>query len=266
MVTNLITENASNTFLIGRNLEISNIIETLLRVEKPNVIITGEPGVGKTALINHLAYLIANDLVPEELKGYSLSEINLNDLLAGDGYRGVFEKKVQDLLVSATNKGKVILFMDEFHVAESLGKMQNGQTPGLGNSLKPYLTRGDIRIIGATTNDEYNEMTDKALLRRFRRIIIGEPNEEACNQIIQKCLERYNTRKIKVSDSKIVEKIFRTTMQIDGFNPDKITDITDIMFAKTRMNNVELLDAATVDLYLKQIVESKANQGSMMKL
>lgn len=257
MTTNLTAVNRDRkSVLIGRDDEIAETIETLLRVEKPNVILTGEAGVGKTALVNHLAYLIANGLVPDELKGYSVTEVNLNDLLAGDGYRGVFEKKVQDLVNQAVQKGQVILFMDEFHVAETLGQMANGQTPGLGNALKPHLTRADVRIIGATTNDEYNQMKDKALLRRLRRIVLSEPNEEACMKIAEVCIAKYNTRSIKFPDS-LAYQFYQASLTFQGVNPDKIVDLADITFAKARIRNMNKLDIKSAKEFISQIVASK---------
>jgi ATP-dependent Clp protease ATP-binding subunit ClpA len=223
---------------------------TLLRHEKPNAILIGEPGVGKTSIIHNAAYLIANKLCPSALEGFKILEVNTNNLLAGPGYRGVTEEKFQRMIDSAVSSGKVILFMDEFHTVEHLGEMANGQTPGLGNTLKPYLTRPNFRVVGCTTIADFNKMTDKALLRRFFKIEIQEPNDKAITQIITKCLQIYG-RGIKFKKS-IIADILSYSKTLDGFNPDKAKDITDFVCSYCKLKNHDTLDSAKLVKFFDQ--------------
>lgn len=236
MKTNLtkMYANGNNPGIIGRDKETELLFLTMLRHEKPNAILVGEPGVGKTSIIHNAAYLIANDLCPDALKGFQIIEINTNALLAGPGYRGVVEQKFQDIINESLSSGKTILFMDEFHTVEHLGEMANGQTPGLGNTLKPYLTRPDFRVVGATTTAEFSTINDKALLRRFFKINVTEPNDEAITAIIKACLGKYGHG---VTFKKgVVPKVLELSKTMDGYNPDKAKDIVDFVcsFAKLR--------------------------------
>jgi ATP-dependent Clp protease ATP-binding subunit ClpA len=244
MFTNLTAQYANNNDpqIKGREIEINNLFLTLLRHEKPNALLVGEPGVGKTSIINQLAYLIANGQCPNELKGFQVIEVNTNALISGDGYRGVIEKKFQDMIDNAIRKGKIILFMDEFHTVENLGKMANNSTPGLGNTLKPYLTRGDFRLIGATTYKEAAEITDKALLRRFSKITVGEPDDFVTKEIIKICYNKYiGSNKIKV-DPSVIDLTYDLSITLEGLNPDKAKDIVDIIVANAKLTNTSTID------------------------
>ena len=269
MYTNLTSlyANGNSPEIKGRDLEIQNLFLTLLRHEKPNALLLGEPGVGKTALIHQLAYLIANNVCPEKLKGFNVIEVNPNALISGDGYRGVIEKKFQDMIDSAISRGKVILFMDEFHTIESLGKMANNSTPGLGNTLKPYLTRGDFRVVGATTNEEAKLLTDKALLRRFSKISVGEPDNEVVQTIIKICYKKFiGECAIKV-DPAVIKLTYDLSTSIEGLNPDKAKDIVDIIVANAKVTETSKITEAfaskTFDLYFlklnAKVVEEKNN-------
>lgn len=243
--------------LVGRDHIISSIFETLLRIEKPNVILTGEPGVGKTAIVEYIKYLIEQESVPKGLLGYKVSFLNLNDLLAGPGYRGSFEQRCKDVFREYLGTS-TILFIDEFHAAENMGSMSEGQAPGFGNFLKPIITKSDIRIIGATTNKEYEEMTDAALKRRFRRINVPEPSEQETKRIINSRLDWFNREQLKIEGRPtLIDEIYTLSSKLTGFNPDKAVDITDIMFAKARLNGDQRLDAATWQEYLGQIFQLK---------
>lgn len=241
MFKNLTTEyaNSNKPNLEGREQELRNIFLTLLRNEKPNVLLLGEPGVGKTALIHQLAFLIANNQCPEKLKGYQVIEVNPNALISGDGYRGVIEKKFQDMIDSALKKEKTILFMDEFHTIENLGCMANGSTPGLGNTLKPYLTRGDFRVIGATTFREGGEIKDKALLRRFNKIVVGEPDKNLILEIIKSCFKKYIGDSLIKVDSECIEEVYNLSLTLEGNNPDKAKDVTDVVVANAKLSETQ---------------------------
>lgn len=232
--------NGLNPNILGRDLDIEKVLLTLLRYEKPNVLLVGEPGVGKTALVHQLAYLIANALCTPELRGYEILEVYTNDLLSGEGYRGVTEQRFEDLITEAKKGGKTITYFDEFHTVQNLGRMSNNSTPGLGNALKPHLLDGSMRVIGSTTNEELRQLTDKALLRRFSIINVGEPSEEACKVIINNCLLRYATNagiKELGIESGAVDKIYDYSLQLQGYNPDKVKDIVDIVVASLRLHS-----------------------------
>lgn len=246
--------------VIGRDNEMFQIILSLTRIQKGNVLLVGEPGVGKTALVHQLAWLINQQVVPQELWGYTVVEINTNALLAGPGYRGVVEDKFQKLIDDTLTKKKVILFFDEFHTVESLGEMSNGSTPGLGDTLKPYLTRSDFRVIGATTNEAVKEIKDSALLRRFNMINVPEPEKEACLMIIENLIERYNTRKVSITCSSIAEDFYNLSLSLPGFNPDKCKDIVDLFFAFTKMKDISLIDSTLVEWFSDNYVSKSFSQ------
>jgi len=243
MRTNLtkLYANGNNPLVIGRESEIELLFLTLMRHEKPNVLLHAEPGVGKTAIVHQLAYLIANNLCPEELKGFQVIEINTNSLIAGPGYRGVTELKFQELIDETLAHGKTILFFDEFHTVEKLGELASGQTPGLGNTLKPYLTRPDFRVIGATTSKELQQISDKALLRRFFKVILTEPTDEALRVIIEKCICKYG-KGLKFTKD-IINKILELSKTIEGYNPDKAKDITDFICSYAKLKKIERVDS-----------------------
>lgn len=234
--------NGENPNIIGREKELQLVMLTLMRREKPNPLLISEPGVGKTAMAHLLAYHIANGLVPDQLKGFQVIEINTNGLLAGPGYRGVFEERVQQLIDESINDGKTIFFIDEFHTVENLGGMASGQSPGMGNTLKPYLTRPDFRVMGATTNQEFSEIKDKALLRRFFKIQITEPTDEALRAIIRVCLKEYGSG-LRFKTSEVIEKILLLSKSLDGHNPDKVKDISDFACSYAKMNGITEIDA-----------------------
>lgn len=236
--------NGENPNIIGRDDETEMLFLTLLRHEKPNALLVGEPGVGKTSMIHHIAYLIANDMAPAQLRGFQVIEINTNALLSGPGYRGTTELKFEELINNALNKGKLILFFDEFHTVTHLGEMANGQTPGLGNTLKPYLTRPDFRVIGGTTNDELKKIDDKALLRRFFKINIGEPNDEAVMSIITSCIKKYGSG-LKVA-KEVLPEILTLSKSMDGYNPDKCKDICDYICSLARLKGEKTIDVKSL--------------------
>jgi ATP-dependent Clp protease ATP-binding subunit ClpA len=255
--------NGNNPDIIGRDKELDLLFLTLLRHEKPNALLLGEAGVGKTSIVHLAAYLIANNLCPSQLKGFQILEINSNAILAGPGYRGVTEEKFQNVINNALSNGKTILFMDEFHTIEHLGEMANGQTPGLGNTLKPYLTRPDFRVIGATTLEDFSRLTDKALLRRFFKIEIGEPNDEAVKNIITLCLKNYG--KGITFKKGTVDKILELSKTLDGFNPDKAKDITDFVCSYCKLKDIDVVDEATLSKFFDQYFMMKVKQVQIQK-
>lgn len=256
--------NGNNPNIEGRDNELNHLFLTLLKQEKPNALLIGNPGNGKTSIVHQLAYRIANQLCPKELVGFKVIEVNTNALLSGDGYRGVTEKKFDEMIQGVLKQGKVILFIDEFHTAENLGKMANGSTPGLGNTLKPFLTRGDFRMIGATTLEELATIEDKALLRRFTKINVGELAENPVKKIIEICYKKYlgDNSVIKV-DKKVIDRTYNLSLTLEGSNPDKAKDIVDVVvanakFTETKLINVDFLEQ-TFDTYFLVIKKPKIN-------
>ena len=245
--------------ILGRDKEVELAFLTLMRHEKPNVLLTGEAGVGKTSIVHQLAYLIANDLCPDPLKGFQLIEINTNSLLAGPGYRGVTEQKFDDIIQQSLSNGKTILFFDEFHTVESLGQMANGQTPGLGNTLKPYLTRPDFRVIGATTISESKTINDKALLRRFFNITVNEPTDEAVLTIIESCIHHYG-KGLKFK-KEIIPQILDLSKTMDGYNPDKAKDITDFVCSYAKMKSLKSVNTNQVSEFFDTYFLLKKEQS-----
>ena len=241
-ITNLTEINyKNNPNIIGRDTEIYRIWLNLLKKEKPNILLLGEPGNGKTSLIHQISYLISNKLCPELLHGFQVFELNINDLISGDGYRGVTEKKFNDAIQLVLGK-KAILFIDEFHTVQNAGCMANGSTPGLGNTLKPFLTRGDFRVIGATTNKESSLITDNALLRRFTKINVGPLSSNMVKTVIKTSFIRYiGNTKINV-DASCIDLVYDLSLSIDGVNPDKAKDIVDLVVANAKLNSLDYIN------------------------
>jgi ATP-dependent Clp protease ATP-binding subunit ClpL len=181
--------------------------------------------------------------------------VNTNALISGDGYRGVIEKKFQDMISQAIAKKNVIFFFDEFHTVFNLGRMADGQTPGLANTLKPYLTRGDFRVIGATTHDEISQVKDKALLRRFSKQVVGEPDDNTMLAVIKNCFIKFiGASKIKVREN-VFQQVYDLSLSLPGLNPDKSKDIVDLVVADCKMNEIDMINpeviSTTFDLFFK---------------
>ncbi|MFZ8861216.1 MAG: AAA family ATPase, partial [Thermocrinis sp.] len=190
--------------VIGREKEINQVIEVLLRKSKNNPVLVGDPGVGKTAIVEGLAQRIVNKEAPTELQDKEIITIDMGSLVAGSKYRGEFEERLKALLEEVKQKSNIILFIDELHTVVGAGKAEGSLDAG--NMLKPALARGEIRLIGATTVDEYRKHIEKdlALERRFQPIYVDEPSEEETIEILKGLRPRLeNHHKVKISDSAI---------------------------------------------------------------
>ncbi|PRQ98781.1 ATP-dependent Clp protease ATP-binding subunit [Borreliella burgdorferi] len=228
--------------LIGRSQELSRLIRVILRKHKSNPILFGEPGVGKTVLIQGLAYKIKIENVPKDLIGYEIYSLDIGRLVSGTKYRGDLESRVNRVLDFLSSRKKVMLFIDEIHMIVGAGATSFGSMD-ISNLLKPILTLGKIKFIGATTEYEYRKffLKDKALMRRFQSIELKEPNfEDAYNilQEIKKDYERYHN--VEYTDEAIQACILMSQKYIkDRFLPDKAFDILDELGSKFKLENIK---------------------------
>ncbi|WKC90754.1 AAA family ATPase [Borreliella carolinensis] len=246
--------------LIGRNRELSRLIQVILRKHKSNPILFGEPGVGKTVLIQGLAYKIKTENVPKDLIGYEIYSLDIGRLISGTKYRGDLESRVNRVLDFLSSRKKVILFIDEIHMIVGAGATSFGSMD-ISNLLKPILTLGKIKFIGATTEYEYRKffLKDKALMRRFQSIEIKEPNfEDAYNilQEIKKDYEKYHN--VEYTDEAIRACILMSQKYIkDRFLPDKAFDILDELGSKFKLESIKrIITKEDVCDLIKSIVGS----------
>ena len=228
--------------VIGRVKELEDIINVLAKRFKSNVLMVGDPGVGKTAIVDGLAQAIINDEVPEFLKGHELYSLEIGALLAGSKYRGDFEEKVKQVIDALNTKKKAILFIDEAHTMSGAGSSNSGG-PDFANMIKPAITKGTLKVIASTTWEEYYESfeKDRALMRRFYRIGIDEPTHDATIRILSGLSSRLNDfHEVNITDEAIKASVEMATRYItDRKNPDKSIDLLDAACAKQRvaMNN-----------------------------
>ncbi|HTK00242.1 MAG TPA: ATP-dependent Clp protease ATP-binding subunit [Bordetella sp.] len=225
--------------VIGRAEEIETTIEVLARRKKNNPVLIGEPGVGKTAIVEGLAQRIVQDQVPEVLRGKRLVELNINSMVAGSRYRGEFEERVQQLLEEViANQHDLILFIDELHTIMGAGQSGEGGLD-IANVFKPALARGELHLIGATTFNEYQKHIEKdaALERRFQPVTVPEPSLDATIEILRGLRDRFEAHhKVKILDEAIVAAARLADRYITNrFQPDKALDLIDQAGARVRI-------------------------------
>ena len=243
--------------VIGRDDEIRRVLQILSRRTKNNPILIGEPGVGKTAIVEGLAHRIVRGDVPENLKNKQIYSLDMGALIAGAKYQGEFEERLKGVInevVAAA--GEIILFIDEIHTLVGAGKSSGAMDAA--NILKPALARGELRAIGATTLDEYQKYfeEDKALERRFQVVMVDEPDEAATISILRGLKERYETHhKVRIKDDALIAAVTLSTRYItDRYLPDKAIDLVDEAAAKLRLevdSKPEELD--NLDRQIKQL-------------
>lgn len=225
--------------VIGRDSEIRRIIQVLSRRTKNNPVLIGEPGVGKTAVVEGLAQRMVAGDVPESLRGKSLITLDLASMVAGAKYRGEFEERLKAVLEEIKNsEGQIVTFIDEIHTVVGAGATGESAMDA-GNMLKPMLARGELRLIGATTLDEYRENIEKdpALERRFQQVYVGEPSVDDTIGILRGLKERYEAHhKVAIADSALVAAATLSNRYISGRQlPDKAIDLVDEAASRLRM-------------------------------
>ena len=253
--------------VIGRTEELESLALALGRRAKNNVLMVGDPGVGKTAIAEGLAWNIVNDAVPEFLKDYEVFNLDIGGMLAGSKYRGDFEERLKLVLAGLEKKGKTIMFIDEAHMMNGAGAGGQNSSNDLANMLKPALTKGNLKVVASTTWDEYRKYfeKDRALMRRFQRVTIDEPDAETAKDIlrgIKKYYEDYHATEITESAIEAAVKL-SVKYQSDKKLPDKAIDLIDV--ACSRFNLKEAVDKkvigeAEIQYELAKIINLPADQ------
>lgn len=240
-LTSLAKENKLDP-VIGRKDEIQRIIEILSRRTKNNPVLIGEPGVGKTAVVEGLAEMIVDNKVPEILKNKKVVSLDMSAMVAGAKYRGDFEERLKNVLQEIKKSGNVILFIDEMHTIIGAGAAEGAMDAA--NILKPLLSRGEIQIIGATTLNEYRKHIEKdaALERRFQTVIVDEPTGEDTVKILNGLKDKYEAHhKVKITDEAIKAAVTLSQRYInDRFLPDKAIDLIDEACSKIKLKTVTM--------------------------
>ena len=262
--------------VIGRDDEIRRAIQILQRRTKNNPVLIGEPGVGKTAIVEGLAQRIINDEVPETLKGKRVLSLDMAALLAGAKYRGEFEERLKSVLKEiALDEGRIIVFIDELHTMVGAGKAEGAMDAG--NMLKPALARGELHCIGATTLEEYRKYIEKdaALERRFQKVLVDEPSVESTIAILRGLQEKYEVHHgVDITDPAIVAAAELSQRYItDRFLPDKAIDLIDEAASRIRMEIdskpevMDKLDRRLIQLKIeREAVKKEKDEASKRRL
>lgn len=248
--------------VIGRAGEIERVMQILSRRQKNNPLLIGEPGVGKTAVVEGLAQLVVSNQVPDILRGKRLITLDVSGLVAGSKYRGEFEDRLKKCIKEVEDAGDIILFIDEIHMLIGAGSAEGSIDAAA--ILKPPLSRGEIQVIGATTTEEYRKHFEKdsALDRRFQAIVVGEPSEEQAMRIMEGLRDRYEEHhQVHFTEEALKAAVTLSDRYIqDRFLPDKAIDVIDEAGARMRIRNMTLPKELTdLDDQLRQVRANKDN-------
>ncbi len=262
--------------VIGRDDEIRRVIQVLSRRTKNNPVLIGEPGVGKTAIVEGLASRISDGDVPEGLKGKRLIALDVGSMLAGAKYRGEFEERLKAVLKEITDaEGEIITFVDEMHTIVGAGGAEGAMDAG--NMIKPMLARGELRMIGATTLDEYRKYVEKdpALERRFQQVYVGEPTVEDTIGILRGLKERYEVHHgVRIQDSALISAAALSDRYLTNrFLPDKAIDLVDEAASKLRIEidsmptEIDIVERRILQLEIEQVaLEKESDDASKERL
>jgi ATP-dependent Clp protease ATP-binding subunit ClpA len=251
--------------VIGRIDELENIALAMGRRTKSNIILVGDPGVGKTAIAEGLAHNIVNGAVPDFLKDYTVYNLDISAMLAGSKYRGDFEERFKAVLKGLSKKGKAILFIDEAHMMSGAGSANNNAND-LANMMKPALSKGNLKVIASTTWEEYRKHfeKDRALMRRFQRVTVDEPTSEVTFQILKGIKKYYESHhNVKIKDDALQAAIkLSVKYQSDKKLPDKAIDLIDCACSRfnLKLSEERIVDEAAIQFELAKMVQLPPEQ------
>jgi ATP-dependent Clp protease ATP-binding subunit ClpA len=254
--------------IIGRAEELESLALALGRRAKNNVLMVGDPGVGKTAIAEGLAYNIVNGNVPSFLKEYKVYNLDIGAMLAGSKYRGDFEERFKLVLQALTKQGKTIMFVDEAHMMSGAGAGGSGGSNDLANMLKPALTKGDLKVVASTTWEEYRKYfeKDRALMRRFQRVVVGEPSKETTKEILTGIKKYYEDYHNTIITDEAIEAAVKLSVkyQSDKKLPDKAIDLIDVACSRFKLNDDHVGDkvvgAEQIQYELSKMINLPAEQ------
>jgi len=254
--------------IIGRSEELESLSLALGRRSKNNVLMVGDPGVGKTAIAEGLAFNIVNKNVPKFLQEYKVYNLDIGAMLAGSKYRGDFEERFKLVLAALTKQGKTIMFVDEAHMMNGAGAGGGNSSNDLANMLKPALTKGDLKVVASTTWEEYRKYfeKDRALMRRFQRVVIGEPSKDTTKEIlrgIKKYYEDYHNTEITEDAIESAVKL-SVKYQSDKKLPDKAIDLIDLACARYKLKDdfegAKIVDEEQIQFELSKVLKVPTEQ------
>ena len=254
--------------IIGRSEELESLALALGRRQKNNVLMVGDPGVGKTAVAEGLAYNIINNNVPTFLKDYEVYMLDIGAMLAGSKYRGDFEERFKLVLAGLKNKGNTIMFIDEAHMMNGAGAGGQGNSNDLANMLKPALTKGNLKVVASTTWDEYRKYfeKDRALMRRFQRVTVDEPSPEVAKDILRGIKKYYEDYHATTITEEAISQAVKLSVkyQADKKLPDKAIDLIDLACSRFKINEEaeKVVTGEKIEFELAKIVNIPAETVS----